>query len=55
MGGWLLTTLALTVAGRELGHDIPVFVTMIFRSLVALAILTPIVLDHGGFPGTSPM
>jgi drug/metabolite transporter (DMT)-like permease len=49
MGGWLLSTLALTVAGRELGHDIPVFVTMIFRSLIALAILTPIVLYYGGF------
>ena len=49
MGGWLLCTLALTVAGRELGHDIPVFVTMIFRSLIALAILTPIVLYYGGF------
>lgn len=48
MAGWLLNTLALTVAGRELGHDIPVFVTMIFRSLIALAILTPIVLYHGG-------
>ncbi|MGE0240086.1 MAG: DMT family transporter [Parvibaculaceae bacterium] len=48
MGGWLLNVLALTVAGRELGHDIPVFVTMIFRSLIALAILTPIVLYHGG-------
>jgi drug/metabolite transporter (DMT)-like permease len=48
MGGWLLNTLALTIAGRELGHDIPVFVIMIFRSLIALAILTPIVLYHGG-------
>jgi drug/metabolite transporter (DMT)-like permease len=48
MGGWLLNTLALTVAGRELGHDIPVFVIMIFRSLAAVAILTPIVLYHGG-------
>jgi drug/metabolite transporter (DMT)-like permease len=47
MEGWLSNTLALTVAGRELGHDIPVFVTMIFRSLTALAILTPIVLYHG--------
>jgi drug/metabolite transporter (DMT)-like permease len=48
MGGWLLNTLALTVAGRELGHDIPIFVIMIFRSLTALAILTPIVIYHGG-------
>lgn len=48
MAGWLLNTLALTIAGRELGHDIPVFVIMIFRSLIALAILTPIVLYYGG-------
>lgn len=47
MAGWLLNTLALTIAGRELGHDIPVFVVMIFRSLIALAILTPIVLYEG--------
>ena len=51
MAGWLLNTLALTIAGRELGHDIPVFVTMIFRSLIALAILTPLVLYYGGFKG----
>jgi drug/metabolite transporter (DMT)-like permease len=48
MGGWLLNTLALTIAGRELGHDIPVFVIMMFRSLIALAILTPIVIYYGG-------
>jgi drug/metabolite transporter (DMT)-like permease len=47
MAGWLLNTLALTVAGRELGHDIPVFVVMILRSLIAMAILTPIVLYQG--------
>jgi drug/metabolite transporter (DMT)-like permease len=47
MGGWLLATLALTIAGRELGHDLPVFVTMMFRSLFALVLLTPIVLYHG--------
>ena len=40
MAGWLLNTLALTVAGRELGHDIPVFVVMSFRSLIAMAILS---------------
>lgn len=51
MAGWLLNTLALTVAGRELGHDIPVFVTMMLRSLIAIAILTPLVLYHGGFKG----
>jgi drug/metabolite transporter (DMT)-like permease len=47
MAGWLLATLALTVAGRQLGHDLPVFVTMMFRSLFALVLLTPIVLYHG--------
>lgn len=47
MAGWLLATLALTVAGRELGHDLPVFVIMMFRSLFALLFLTPIVLYHG--------
>ena len=47
MAGWLLNTLALTIAGRELGHDIPVFVIMILRSLIAMAILTPIVLYEG--------
>src|SRR5262245_33385287 len=47
MAGWLLATLALTVAGRELGHDLPVFVIMMFRSLFALVLLTPIVLYHG--------
>lgn len=47
MAGWLLNTLALTVAGRELGHDVPVFVIMILRSLIALAILTPLVLYEG--------
>jgi drug/metabolite transporter (DMT)-like permease len=47
MAGWLLNTLALTVAGRELGHDVPVFVVMILRSLIAMAILTPIVLYQG--------
>ena len=51
MGGWLLNTLALTVAGRELSHDIPVFVTMMFRSLIAVVILTPIVLYYGGVRG----
>ena len=47
MAGWLLNTLALTVAGRELGHDVPVFVIMIMRSLIALIILTPLILHKG--------
>lgn len=47
MAGWLLMTLAMTFAGRELAHDVPVFVLMIFRSIVATLILGPIVLWHG--------
>ena len=47
MAGWLLNTLALTVAGRELGHDVPVFVIMIMRSLIAIIILTPLILHKG--------
>lgn len=47
MAGWLLCTLALTVAGRELGHDVPIFVVMMLRSLIAMAVLTPLVLYQG--------
>ena len=38
----------MTIAGRELAHDISVFELMMLRSLIATAILTPIVLYHGG-------
>jgi drug/metabolite transporter (DMT)-like permease len=51
MAGWLAATLGMTVAGRELGHDIPVFVLMMFRSLFAVAVLTPIVLWRGDLGG----
>jgi drug/metabolite transporter (DMT)-like permease len=47
MAGWLLATLGMTVAGRELAKDVSVFEVMMLRSLVATAILTPIVLYHG--------
>jgi drug/metabolite transporter (DMT)-like permease len=50
MAGWLTATLAMTVAGRELGRDIPVFVLMLLRSLIATAILAPIVLAQGDVP-----
>ena len=39
MAGWLIATLAMTVAGRELGRDVSVFVLMLLRSL-----------DGGGAP-----
>ena len=47
MAGGLLATLGMTIAGRELAKDVSVFEVMILRSLVATAILTPIVLYHG--------
>lgn len=50
MAGWLSATLAMTVAARELGHDIPIVVMMLFRSLIATLILAPIVLAKGGLP-----
>jgi drug/metabolite transporter (DMT)-like permease len=47
MTGWLSATLGMTIAGRELGQDIPVFVLMMFRSLFATAVLLPLVLWQG--------
>src|SRR5262245_54136511 len=43
MAGWLVTTLAMTLAGRELATVLPVFVVMIMRSGIALLLLSPIV------------
>ncbi len=48
MAGWLTATLGMTIAGRQLAHDIPVFEIMMLRSLIATVILTPIVLLNGG-------
>jgi drug/metabolite transporter (DMT)-like permease len=48
MAGWLLLTLATTVSGRELAHDVPVVVLMLLRSLTATALLAPIILATGG-------
>jgi drug/metabolite transporter (DMT)-like permease len=43
MAGWLITTLAMTLAGRELATVLPVFVVMIMRSGIALILLSPVV------------
>jgi drug/metabolite transporter (DMT)-like permease len=51
MAGWLAATLGMTVAGRELGQDVPIFVLMMFRSFFATLILLPIVWWTGGFRG----
>jgi drug/metabolite transporter (DMT)-like permease len=51
MAGWLLATLGMTVAGRELAQDVSIFVIIMLRSFIATLILTPIVLMNGGFIG----
>lgn len=51
MAGWLTATLAMTVAGRELARDIPVFVLMLLRSGMAVVLLSPFVIATGGFAG----
>src|SRR5262245_396190 len=43
MAGWLVTTLGMTVAGRELATVLPVFMVMIMRSGIALCLLSPVV------------
>ncbi len=49
MAGWLAATLGMTVAGRELGHDVPIFVLMMLRSLFATMLLAPAVWWSGNF------
>lgn len=51
MAGWLLATLGMTIAGRELAQDIPVFVIMMLRSVLATLLLAPLVMMSGGFAG----
>ena len=36
MAGWLTATLAMTIAGRELGREIPVFVVPLLRSVIGI-------------------
>ena len=51
MAGWLSATLAMTIVGRELAHSVSVFEMMMFRSLIATLILTPIIFLNGGLTG----
>ena len=51
MTGWLLATLGMTMAGRELGKVMSVYQIMMLRSLIAVAILSPIVMMNGGLAG----
>lgn len=48
MSGWLVATLGMTVAGRELMAHMPAFQIMMYRSVVATVILLPFVMANGG-------
>lgn len=48
MAGWLLATLGMTVAGRELMGHMTAFQIMMYRSVVATIILLPFVMATGG-------
>ena len=50
MAGWLAATLTLTLSGRELTVELPVFVVMLWRSLLSLAVTIPFILWYGGEP-----
>ncbi len=50
MVGWLAATLAMTLSGRELTSELPVFVIMLWRSCLGVLILAPFILWAGGRP-----
>ncbi|CAN5451218.1 DMT family transporter [soil metagenome] len=51
MVGWLAATFAMTISARELAHDVPVFVIMILRSVMAVIMLAPFIALNGGLKG----
>jgi drug/metabolite transporter (DMT)-like permease len=50
MAGWLAALLALMIAGRELTDELPVFVVMLWRSILGVAFIAPFILWAGGRP-----
>jgi drug/metabolite transporter (DMT)-like permease len=48
MAGWLAAMLTLTVAGRELTDELPVFVLMLWRSFLGVLFIAPFILWSGG-------
>ena len=44
MAGWLSCTLLMTIAGRELTNELPVFVVMLLRTMFGAILLMPFVL-----------
>ncbi len=54
MAGWLSCTLLMTVAGRELTSDLPVFVVMLLRTMFGAILLLPFVLRAGAMQTHRP-
>jgi drug/metabolite transporter (DMT)-like permease len=50
MAGWLAALLTLSVSGRELTAELPVFVLMLWRSCLGVLFIMPFVLWAGGRP-----
>lgn len=48
MAGWLAAILTMTIAGRELTDELPVFVVMLWRSCMGVAFIAPFILWAGG-------
>jgi drug/metabolite transporter (DMT)-like permease len=50
MAGWLTAILTLTISGRELTDELPVFVVMLWRSCLGVVFIAPFILWAGGRP-----
>lgn len=48
MAGWLAAILTMTIAGRELTEELPVFVLMLWRSVLGVLFIMPFILWAGG-------
>ena len=50
MAGWLAAILTMTISGRELTSELPVFVIMLWRSCLGVLFIAPFILWAGGRP-----
>ena len=50
MAGWLAALLILTISGRELTGELPVFVVMLWRSVLGVVFISPFIAWQGGRP-----
>ena len=48
MAGWLACMVVMAVAGRETTHELHVFQAMLLRSVIGLAMLSPLIHANGG-------